>query len=137
MTADSPSPTTDEVEEATAETLSDEELLRRIQAEMASRPTPPPAPRITIGELYNQFIALIAAGTGKNFGVRGPRVSEATALKTLELTLMWALNNRAETSNQIIPTEELGDAGEEPAEAPEPHETIEASADQSDVEETE
>lgn len=108
--------------------LSDEEIMRRIQNEMASRPQPK---GVTIGELFVQLSSLVASATGKTYA-NGPRISEQSAVRVLELTLMWALNNRGGASHDILP-EEMGGSGEEPEyEAPDPSEVIEASADQSE-----
>lgn len=127
----------------TQEILSDEEVLARIQAEMASRMASRPRaerPRATsVQTLYEQAIALVASATGKKYAGGTPRLSEQTATKTLELCLMWALNARA----QGIPTSEFLDTGEgyeeddgTPVAPPEPQELIAASEDQSDTQET-
>lgn len=108
--------------------LSDEEIMARIQKEMASRPQPR---SISIAELFQQMAALVASATGKSYAT-GPRVTEQSAVKLMELSLMWALNNRGGASHDILPSE-VGESGEEPEyEAPEPTEVIEAAADQSE-----
>lgn len=107
-------------------TLSDEEIMRRIEAEMASRPGPR---QITIGEQFTELVGLVGSVTGK-LTPRGVKVSEQTATKILELTLFWALNTRGGPAPSILPSE-VGESGEEPVdEFPIPTEVVEAAVDQ-------
>lgn len=118
-------PTSDPVVEDVT-LLSDEEIMRRIEAEMASRPAPR---QITIGEQFTELVGLVGSVTGK-LTPRGVKVSEQTATKILELTLFWALNTRGAPGPSILP-EEMGEGGEEPVnEFPLPTEVVEAAVDQ-------
>lgn len=107
--------------------VSDAEILQRLQAEFASRPKPKV---VTIQELYDQFVALIASATGKTFRTGAPQVSENTALKTLELALMWALNNRNGANQPVLPDlpDEPEGQADEAVDLPTPDEIIEAVA---------
>lgn len=109
--------------------LSPPDMVEALKAEFAKREPQ----RITISELFNQNVALVAAATGKTFGRNAPpRVSEGSAVRILELSLMWALNNRGPApSHDILPPEEGDESGEEVA-LPPADETIEASDDQSE-----
>lgn len=120
-----------EAEEAQAEVQqpSDEEIMAAINAEIASRQAASAPRQVTIAELFEQGVALIASATGKNFRGGVPRVTEQTAVRIYELTLMWALNNRGQggtpgiLSNEEIGTEPIGD------DLPTPNEIIEAAPD--------
>jgi hypothetical protein len=105
--------------EPTQEIVPDDEILRRIQAEMANRPAPR---KVTIQELFEQGVALVASATGKNYRGGIPRVSEATAVKVYELSMMWALNNRDGNASHNILPEEIG--SDAPYEPPTPDEVI-------------
>lgn len=135
-----PAPTQEAIDtpaDSPIEKLDDEELLRRIQAEMQSRPASEPK-RVTISEMFSQCVALVASATGKTNARSYPRVTEQSAVRILELTLMWALNNRSGPSHDILPSESDAEESETPEapEAPTPNETITASDDQSEPEET-
>lgn len=107
-------------------TLSDEEIMRRIEAEIASRPAPR---QITIGEQFTELVGLVGSVTGK-LTPRGVKVSEQTATKILELTLFWALNTRGGPAPSILPSE-VGEGDEEPEGGfPLPAEIVEAAPDQ-------
>ena len=88
-------PTAEEIGEATSEVespvpdIDPEEMRQRILNEFANRPNK----TVTIQELFDQSVALVAAATGKRFR-DGPHISETSAVKLYELALMWALNNR-------------------------------------------
>jgi len=95
--------------------MTDEEIMAAIQADMASRPAPPEPRKVTIRELFQQGVALVASSTGKQFRNGVPTVSENTALKLYELTLMWALNNRGGApSHDIIEPDVSEDVPDDP-----------------------
>ena len=86
--------------------MSDEEIMAAINAEMAQNAARNPGPKtVTIKELFEQGVALVAAATGKTFRNGVPQVSENTAVKLYELTLGWALQNRGGASHSILPEE--------------------------------
>ncbi len=125
-------PTPEAVADATSEETTEQEqvskaeLLARIQNEFANRPSEPK--RVTIADLYQQAVALIAS----SMGYRTTKLrSETTAVRIYELTLMWALNNRDRVpSHDILPDEMGSNAGEPEVpedEGPDPDETIEAA----------
>lgn len=113
--------------------VSPADMVEALQNEFAKREQPK---RITISELFNQNVALVAAATGKTFGRnQPPRVSETSAVRILELSLMWALNNRTgQPSHDILPEDE-GEAEEGVVLPVNPDETIEAADDQSEASE--
>lgn len=115
-------------------TMSDDEIRAAIQAEFQSRQARQPR-QVSIVELFQQGVALIASATGKDQTARGPRVSEQTAVRLYELTLMWALQNRNQgggipsvIADNEIETEPIG------SDLPTAHEIIEAVEDDASVE---
>jgi hypothetical protein len=132
LSADSDSPAVDEtVEEAVADEptqgkltseMSDQEIWDAIEAEKAARAASyPPAPRqVSLQDLYFQITALVKAEARLP---RAGKLSEQSAVKLLEMALMWALNTRNAPAPVLndIPTEEIGGSGEE---GPTPDEAI-------------
>lgn len=106
--------------------MTDEEIMAAIQAETAknaSRLTPPEAPKqVSLQDLYFQITALVKAEARLP---RAGKLSEASAVKLLELSLMWALNTRNAPAPVLndIPTQEIGGSGE-PEEGITPDEEI-------------
>lgn len=127
-------PTAEAVAEATSDApapthgLTDQQILEYIQQQQADRAAAmQTAPRKTVFDLYNEFVALIASATGR----RTPRVSEGTAVKVLEMTLGWHLQTRNTPQPDIFPQEVMGggDDGSEENDGPVPDEIIEAADD--------
>jgi hypothetical protein len=108
------------------EIVSDEDILARIQAEFANRPQPR---QVTVSELFQQGIALVASATGKTFRGGIPRVTEQTAVRVYELTLMWALNTRGNPGPAILDDEGVAEASA-PVDLPTPDEIIGGDAEQ-------
>lgn len=108
----------EETEEAPTQTTpSDDEIRAAIEREIASRQRASASrPRTAISETFQSMVALVASSTGKRYPGGIPKVSEATGLKVLELSLMWALNNQNGNLPPILPSDapESGDEGEEP-----------------------
>jgi hypothetical protein len=120
---EAPAPTDDEPENPTQEVVSDEEMYARIQQAIGERQAQGPK-KVTVGELFQQAVALVASSTGKNFRNGVPTVSEQSAVKLYELTLMWALNQRGETPSHDILDSGDGSDSEEAAALPIPTEFI-------------
>lgn len=119
-------------DEASTETTqpTDEEIRAAIAAEFARRPAAPQR-QISFQQLFEEGVALVASATGRRLRTNEVRVSEATALKLFELSMMWVLNHRGqatpefigngesegegveETLDPIIPNEVIGAADEE------------------------
>lgn len=99
------------------EKMSDAEIMAAIQAQIAERQAQQAAAapaKVSVEQLFNQSVALVAAATGKRFRGDIPSVSENAAVKLYELALMWALNNRDTTSGQIMPPEDEGATSDGP-----------------------
>lgn len=110
-------PTPLDAEEAPrlTEQMSDEDIMAAIQAQTAANRAAAAAagPRpISLQDLYFQMTALVK--TEARLPGRG-KLTEQSAVKLLELALMWALNTRNNPTgvlNDEIPTEEIGNSGE-------------------------
>jgi hypothetical protein len=120
-------------EEQPAEAVSEEEMLLRLQQEFSARRAAQAPRSVSVMDLYHQFVSLVAG----SLGYRDAKIkSETNAIKLMEITLFWALNNRnQQNQSEVIPQSEIsGESGEEgeEEELPTPDEVIEASLDQTD-----
>jgi hypothetical protein len=97
-------PAIDETEATVPEIVSDD-IRAAIEAEFANRPQAIERP-IAVRVYFQEMTALVASATSKRpRGNQAPTVSENTALKLMELSLMWALNHRDATSSNILEAE--------------------------------
>lgn len=113
------------VEETEPAPVTDAEIMAAVNAEMARTQAAYSEPkRVTVSELFQQAVALVASATGKSFRNGVPIVSETSAVKLYELTLMWALNNRSGTPSHDILPGEGGEGEPVPTELPIPNEII-------------
>lgn len=112
-----------EIDSPATTLASQADMLARIQGEFANRPA---SPRVTLQELYDQLIALVASATGKRYRNGIPQLSENSAVKLMELTMMWALNNRTTPSHDILPSE-VGEPAQASPSTLVPNQLIEAT----------
>lgn len=125
-----PAPEADEAPQeptgALTQQMTDEEIMAAIQAEQAKNAARSSAPRqVSLQDLYFQITALVKTEARLP---RAGKLSEASAVKLLELSLMWALNTRNQpapilTEEPDFPVQEIGESSEAD-DGPTPNEEI-------------